>query len=522
MRPLASWWAGVGRASAWARTAALALTLSACESESFSFDSDDVAAGEDFGDTFATEDDAPAVAGFRLQVVPSTPDASGRPILPQVLGPFGAGSVFDLTVDPTVVLSGRAVAGRVLPFQAAALMPTSPTPVRGRLRAQRLRDGAVFDARADEDGRFALELLPGSYRMELLPEQAGMPLMRQIRFVDADETLTWSDTTGGVPVWGRITDADGQPVAGATVTLRGELGLTLPPVTTDAGGFYELRAVTSPSQPIDVVVAPPTARRLPTLTRAAILLGDDGARVDVAWPATETVDVSLRTEDEDGMPAAGVLVTFTATSLTGYGPEATPAFAVTASADSLGLVSTRLPEGVYAIEAVPDADGALSATRLGGVPVAPAAPDLGALTLGPVAETAGRVRAVGGVPLADVSVACSETLGDRRSWATTSGVDGAFSVRLPTGPWSCLLQPPDPTLGSALVLGGAPDAPGELFLGAGDLVQGVVRLPDGTGLPDAIVRLLDDDDRVRAIAITGGDGGVRIQVERVLSPAADR
>ncbi len=91
-----------------------------------------------------------------------------------------------------------------------------------------------------EAGEFILELVPGDYVVDIVPDSPGWPAQRQFVTV-ADEKQTLDLICGeGVIYSGVVSDATGTPIHGATVRSISEEGVSSASVSTGVDGSYSI------------------------------------------------------------------------------------------------------------------------------------------------------------------------------------------------------------------------------------------------------------------------------------------
>lgn len=321
------------------------------------------------------------------------------------------------------------------------------------------------------------------------------------------------------PLRGRVTDATGRPVSGASVAALvrrpwapGNRGLRDDVVAggiTDADGRYAIAVPADftthyPERSVTLLIS---GTGLPSTTR---LVGLESGGADVGVPAPRTVRGMLI--GPDGMPATGVrlgvvrLGSATAEPVQGQERKLPPGWPADVISDDDGTFRIiGLPAGEDVWVEVRDDRFALSTVRL-----AANQPHPVSLVLAPPRVVEGRVTAADtGKPLAGASVsvfvgpwkthsgrytavtstARSASDAPAVEFDTRSGPDGTFRLRLPpTGPYHVSVHPPvgSAYLGLRRELVWADDRPlRELSfeLPVGRVVRGVVK--DDAGWPIA-------------------------------------
>jgi len=195
-------------------------------------------------------------------------------------------------------------------------------------------DGSVggVSATSAADGSYSLTgLAAGSYRVTFLAPDFGLAYYPGTTDFFSAVAVTVTDgadtsridmhytATGGIT--GRITGADGEALAGATVSVTGTTGFGGTEATSGADGTYTSTGLADGTYSVNVS-APghlslyfPHAPDLSGATPVTVAGGAVTAVVDVALPLAGAI--SGRVTAADGAPAGTVIVTATAGSLSG-------------------------------------------------------------------------------------------------------------------------------------------------------------------------------------------------------------
>ncbi|HVF04092.1 MAG TPA: carboxypeptidase-like regulatory domain-containing protein [Frankiaceae bacterium] len=210
-----------------------------------------------------------------------------------------------------VLLGGRPVtiAGTVSGGEPAGAHVTLRVAAAGRRPA-----AVVRTVRAGPDGAFALDAVPSPAAYEVAVAKPGYAARAVTVHVAPGQ-----DRTGlHVPlvkadgaVSGAVTDADGRPVAGASVSARYGTGAVAATTLTDPGGAFRLRGLPTPQEIVLAVAADGYATQSLALTLRA---GQRLPGVTVVLPrgaATLSGVVSVLGDDGSVAPAPGVSVVVT-------------------------------------------------------------------------------------------------------------------------------------------------------------------------------------------------------------------
>lgn len=489
----------------------LLLALSACAT-SASMDARETA------DT--ANDDAAGLApdlGGRLflEVDPGDDVVDGVRVLPQRFGPYLEGTGISLTLDPAVRIDGSVVAQRLTPWGIAPL-PSNEVPAAASIT---LEDevGTRYAISSDADGRWALDLVPGLYTMAVVPQTAELPTTQEALTVLEDVEIDL-DLGLGLPLYGRLVDAEGSPIAGAAVYARSAGGIITAETRTDDAGWYQIRV--HPGR-WTVVTRGPTSGRDPTLLSEQVELSTDGGRLDLAYVEGARAVATLGLQGPEGSAADRVTVRFVALAIDGY-PLGRATYEVETTTDSNGNVSVRVPEGVYDVEILPAAGRKLAGLRLDDLDLSGDV-DLGRLQLAGVVTTTWSVEDDEGLPLASARVRCTETDGSERVWSDATDIDGRVDLETAATELACLLRPPPARtdLAPLFVRFTADGTSVSRTLGPGVVLDGDVQLATSTGsapLPFAVVRVFATDGEDLGLTVADEAGRFVVRVPPDLAP----
>ncbi|HUS67953.1 MAG TPA: carboxypeptidase-like regulatory domain-containing protein, partial [Kofleriaceae bacterium] len=365
---------------------------------------------------------------YRLRIVPFDGEVPPQDI--DLVIPSGA----DFALGSVNVTEGLLAEG-------TALGPGS-TPLEGYVRAGRPGDATplLSETFADENGDFALRLLPETYELLVVPDSATVaPARLQLQAAEVEGDLLLA---AGDDVSGTVRDGAGDPVVGARVSLSVD-GVPSTVGVTGGGGGFALRARAGAE--VVVTVVPPEGSGLPQLAIEASDAGvADGSVIDVDYAAAlDTVAVAPELRLADGTtPAPGARVTWRAraiaaagtVSIDGADATARGTAIVTGAAGVGGDVpATSLPEAVYdvVVEPAPGA-GAGQGVRYLVVDLAGAPPAV--LALAAPARLGGVVMDADGEPVPGARLR-AEGRGALSGLSSAGGAadsddDGAFELRL--------------------------------------------------------------------------------------------
>jgi hypothetical protein len=456
---------------------------------------------------------------YRLRVIPRGDQALPVQEIPQSI-PAGE----DVSLGTLPLAAGVAMTGTVQDQGGAPLAAYVRVMPRG---------AAVpwfVERFAGADGGFSMQLQSARYDVLVVPSAADRaPLLLE----DQVAAPPWLLVVPTAPTLaGTITDAQGQPLAGAQISARTD-DVPGALATSDADGAFAV-AVRA-GRPLAVTVVPPAGAGLPWLELPVsdALAGTGGPLAISYTPDLGAVSVAPGARDAGGGPLGNARATWIARPLEGAGqlragsgsPVAlaltgTTRVTVTASPDG-AFPAIDLPAAVYDVILEPASPGApvtLLSFDLG----AEAAPD--ELSAAPPATVQGTVTDVDGAPVpgAEVSalplglLAGSPDAGAR----AITGEDGAFALALTGGGrYELLLESRAPGHGSTRMEIEAPASGqtgplGTIALPPAFLATGrLILLATGAGAPGVTLQLL--------CATCSGPGGEAPVAEAVSNALGD-
>ncbi len=490
-------------------SALAAALLGACDTEDLAMspggnpEAEDDAGAPTLDEAFAEDD---TLENLYIHVVPREDDGSMLLGLPKTFGPFPLGDHVELAIPAAQPFTGTITSERVLTWSGVTV-PTEELPAEGNLDLLHVETGRLFTYPVDALGGFEALVPEGAYELVARPRSASLTMARSMFQIGADDHLEWH-TGLGRPIWGRILDVDGEPLGGVEVYASTPSGSRGPTATTDDLGWYQLRAADMDTFQLTVVGE--AGRRLPDLMLHDVHLGAEGQRLDVHYPPTDLIDLSLTLRDPGGKNAANVLVQIRATRLDGYDNEQVSSrYTEELRTDSRGTIFTRVPAGSYTVEVLMEHDDPRGTPE-------PFALDLSEDTDAPVVRIPAMttleffVADPAGLPTPRVVMQCTELWGNRRTWSTTSAADGLVLLDVPDQPLHCRLTPP-PELGYATRSFYLVDEPlpevvqlrdGFPLTGEARVVRGSASTPVSYGM----VQVMDADGTILAVTSTNADG----------------
>jgi hypothetical protein len=368
---------------------------------------------------------------YRLRLVP--PNGQAIPIqeIPQSIA-----TGTDVSLGTLVLSPGVAVTGTV--------EDESGAPLSAYLRVTS-RGAAVpwhVESFAGADGAFSLRLESARYDALVVPLEPGHA---PIAFSDMVSTSPWSLVVPAAPALaGKIVDAQGQPLAGAQVSVgAGDVPAVL--ATTNEAG--EFTVPVRPGSAVGMTVVPPAETGLPWLELpASTALASSTGLATIAYaPDRAVVSFAAGARDAGGAPLPGARATWmarplgTAGSLAVDGQEPLPlsgAMRVTVTADAGGdFPALALPAGVYDVLLEPAGQGPGAQVSLLSFDLTQAAP--ASLTLAAPAVLTGKVVDAAGEPIAALDVAAvplGALAGSADAGARVQTADdGSFSLEVTAG-----------------------------------------------------------------------------------------
>lgn len=425
------------------------------------------------------------------------------------------------------MIEGESVVGRVLTPDGEAIPDVDVLLSDG---AQAL---APIRTSTDGTGTFSLEaLLPVPFARTLLFSHPGY--LAQERSLPSGESSITVVMTRGATVRGRVLDADGNPVANATVqwselgvsgsliapdgefaalTSGDNLGVTVGPVPpipfageavpmlvstsvrTDENGYFELQGIT-PGQGSLQAIFP--GRAPSEAVELALEEGQEFDELDLSLVEGGTLDV--RVVDAAGYPHA-----FAAVEVTPWrdGVAIASQRRVLVTSDTGEL---RIEGALFDIELIARPVGASPARTLVSGVVAGEVRRVTLRTEGAGFALSGRVTDAHGFGVADVELVVSSGR-DETSFEVRalSERDGTYSLSgLPAPPYRLLVAHPGHVTMIQSVAGEGPRLSADVTLVEGRRIRGVVTFSNGRGAAGAEVRLTSDSTSRTSVTNTAG------------------
>jgi hypothetical protein len=368
---------------------------------------------------------------YRLRLIPPSGQAIPIQEIPQSIATGANVSLGTLVVSPGVAMTGT-------------VEDESGAPLSAYLRVTP-RGAAVpwlVESFAGADGSFSLRLESARYDALVVPLVPGHA---PITFSDQVSTSPWRLVVPAAPALaGKIVDAQGQPLAGAQVSVgAGDVPAVLA-TTSDAGEFT---VPVRPGSLVGMTVVPPAETGLPWLELpASTALASSAGLATIAYaPDGAMVSFAASARDAGGAPLPGARATWmarplgTAGSLTVDGQaamELSGAMRVTVTADAGGdFPALALPAGVYDVILEPAEQGpgaqvsllSFDLTQAAPASLAVAAP---AVLTGKVVDAAG--EAVAALDVAAVPLGVLAGSADAGARVQTAD-DGSFSLEVTAG-----------------------------------------------------------------------------------------
>jgi protocatechuate 3,4-dioxygenase beta subunit len=366
-------------------------------------------------------------------------------------------------------------------------------------------------SRTDADGRFEVKGLP-------LGKKAGLHVRHaryasQVLETDPAPAESAPDVTvrlsSGGRVLGRVTDADGAPVAGERVNLMEGMNYAEARTTaTDGSGAYAFDAVSAGKY---TVSTGPLEMGSRGISRGEVVVSGVGeVIVDLqrASGATRSVEGLVR---RGGQPLAGATVSFL--DGRGFGNLVSTVTDAAGRFVGEGILPGRVS---IRVDAEDGASSTVTRTIAAEGDVAPIVLDFG------TSRISGRIVSAAKTPLSGAWVMVEALAEADTTWArivaqTTSAQDGTFSssglaggdyqVRISMGGNAPLVTPP-----FRVADGEAKDL-GTLELATGVALSGTVTDDAGSPVEDATISMTDESGRpvfLFSMSTTGSDGSYRV------------
>lgn len=456
--------------------------------------------------------DGDAVTLVRVEVHPAATD-DGE-LLPQVYNLPSAATEATLRVADSVTVSGEVAAYVVNPWRGAA-PPGDALFVEGATVRVSAPESVLDRETVTDDG--------GAYRLDVVPSDLATVLIEHedplvapwAGTLDALQNSTLDVDLGqGVAVWGWVSDAEGAPLADATVFATSDVGLKSGFAATNDEGFYLLRV---PEGVWTVTSLGRSDGRDPVISAAQSSVTSRGAQIDVIYPTLEQITVGGRVVSSSGDGLDNVTISLHAVSLDGFEDGATLDLEV--DTDSNGNWDTRVHPGVYDVTYAPSDATDATALLLEGVRVDD---DLGEQALAAMIDVVGTVVDSAHKRVPGAAIEVIEAAGARR-WTTYSDDRGAFAIRAPASLVEVVATPsaerPDLALTRSLRDLSEDPAPA-IVLTAGNLLSARVVDERDQALPYAWIEIHDQEGRLWGATITDDEGWFDVAVSPGLSGAS--
>ncbi len=464
-------------------------------------------------DRRATAEDGIAPGTLRVDTRPSADDLA---LLPQsfLLSPgwYEGVDVFH-ELHGTVVVSGTLTAEIMQGFAVAS----GVRPLDGLVRARRdglLQGGA---AQTGADGAFSFSL-PGSqpYALELIPADPTMSPLAYFGELLIDQGLQLNSVIAmGAPVYGRVTDAEGNRLAKARLHIRrADVDARSSTFTTDDQGWYLARVEPGYSYVIETEGGTDAdARPYPVVAAEFTVENGEGAEVNLDV-GVRSVVVTLDADftDADGAELRTPQVRATSSALE------TGSLVVEKTGDSDGHVVLNMLPGTWTIEVWPAIGQAGLTPWVLRDYVVEADEYLGRLALSSPTTLAGTIFDANGSPLAGTTVTATELGAGGYNYSTTSDSKGAYELAVPRTTLRLQAVPSSPDAGAYahtavdLTDAGAHET-ADLDLLPGTVLSGVASL-DGDPVPFALIDVYDHvQGLLLGTTVTDGDGAYTVRVD---------
>lgn len=394
---------------------------------------------------------------LRLDVHPiAAPSPNGLPLLAQSfwLDPNEDWESLRLVLEPTITVSGTVSGFVANPYSAGPTVPGQDNqPILAEVELYQPDTISAAQVLTDEDGFFSLQVPAGTdYRLVVRPLDAGLlPLIvvddlaltdEQVdlnTLLEEDE-ITALDVPYGDPVYGQITDVDGNPVGGEVRLLD---ALTLEEtsrVQTDEMGYYHLRAI--PGEYILEMIGA-TPRAIPTVRQQiSFEEGIGGAQYDINIGDLRQVVIGGQVRSHEGAILSDATVRLTSVDLS----HAEGSLVLEDQTNNSGDFLLYALPGEWTVEVIPFNES-----------LSPSSPIEFGLTIGdddlnlPIELTEKttferQVFSVSGEPASDVVITFIQDGFNQTTTSTQTDELGTFSVDLADAPMHVLLTPTNDTI----------------------------------------------------------------------------
>lgn len=466
--------------------------------------------GADFAKAFdSASDSAARVRALRVDVHPG--GSSGLEPQSWQAEP-GQTRGLEVELASTVVYGGRVTGFRVNPYADIGVPGEADVPVVARIEASATQGISGARVLTDADGTFSLPLPADlEYLVAVIPEDPVR--LPPLILAAADLAETWTADLRldfGVPVYGRILQADDSPAPGSlsVAVLDPGTGIAGTPVAVDADGYYQVRA--TPGEIVLVFDDEDGTGPNPRVEVEVTVEEDTPLRRDVTIGSISSARVHGQVYDEAGRTLADAELRFRPVALDGVPYPVS--FTRTTETDGSGVFNRDLAYGTWEVEVIPpfEAEGNASPSRFT-LEVASADVTVEDINLSAPVSVDATVYGAGGDPLPGVLVTFTEQGYAGWSWTATSDSAGRINLMVPNGPMTITLTPPDTGAAITSYSVESPSALPRLELKRGQLVDGAV-LSDGEPVPYALVELRDSQGALLGTTLTDGGGGFSVQV----------
>ncbi len=473
----------------------------------------DLASKDEYTDAAAPEDFQDGT--LRLDVTPpsgiTTPELQSQTFL--VMPPRYTG--LEAELRPTVTLFGLLQAEVAHPWSAAGV-PTEIVPFQGVIAAEVANSLESGKAGADELGAFSLPLVADNfYDLTIIPDDASASPLVVYSGLDllADQDLTQTLPTG-IPVYGRVADAEGNAVSGVGLRIYRTDGTNSTPsavVETDRSGWYTLRVADPGSYAVEVIGEQISNRTLvPSLTLPVDVVDEAGTDLDVdlgvLGRASVTGSLGDAGEDRDIEQA---VIRAVSTSLDGSGGS----LVIETTSVNEGFFTLDLLPGAYTVSVIPDYTPNPDASPISVVVEVDDGDvsDLGRITLPGLGSLSGVVVDQSGDPVGGAQVKATQTGYGRHSYNALTDADGSYQLDLPVTPYEVTVTPVG-TAGAVTRRNLTPGQNGNITLDVGQPVAGTL-LWQGQPVPYAKVEVRDlQSGALLGVTSSGTDGAFALEV----------
>lgn len=456
---------------------------------------------------------------LRVDVLPPSGlvDRSGDPIdIPPHTFTTAARSDLQALLLPAVELHGYATGYATTPYAPTASLPGTDGGVLASIMLRKPNTVMGTTVRTEDDGFYLATAAPGMYELAIVPDDPAYPLYTEAG-LDLVETVARDiDIGSGHPVWGRVLNEGGAPLADVEVKLLTVLGTEGPSTFTDAQGRYTLHAGQGTYH---LVAEGRNNGRDPQLTSVEFELGPSGMPLDIAYGSLDLVSVGGRLVRTTGSGVGNATVRLVSETLSGYaGIDAQ--VTVDVPADSAGNFDARVVSGTYRVELLPPAEVGLSPVSLGSLDLT-GPQDLGTVSLPGLVPLSGVAVDEIGAPLPFATLRATEAAFERRYFTVQTDAEGRFDIDVPAVDLNLLLTPPADRTDLAATrqrqsIGNLDDDNFQVAAVSGEAMTGMVEWNDGERdlpLAFAVVQIYADDGSPLGQALTNADGEYSLQVD---------